>query len=55
LGRPPPTATDAISREIDRLDSRVESLESFFNYLIQIQRSYGIRVPAIWSRPWPAE
>ncbi len=48
---PPPTATDAISREIDRLDARVEGLESFFNYLIQIERSYGIRVPQIWSRP----
>jgi hypothetical protein len=44
-------ARDVVSREINRLDGRVIDLESFFNYLIQIERSYGINFPAIYSRP----
>jgi hypothetical protein len=50
LGIPIP-AQDVVSREINRLDGRVTDLESFFNYLIQIQRSYGINPPAIFTRP----
>lgn len=48
---PPSTATDLIAREINRLDSRVQDLESFFNYLIQIERSYGINAPQVYTRP----
>lgn len=32
-------------------EARVNSLESFFNYLIQIEREYGINFPAIYNRP----
>jgi hypothetical protein len=46
----PPAAADQ-NREIDRLSTRVENLESFFNYLIQIEREYGVAFPALWRRP----
>ncbi len=42
---------DVVSREIARLDDRVQNLESFFNYLIQIERSYGINAPFVYTRP----
>lgn len=48
---PPESASDFISREIARLDDRVQNLESFFNYLIQIERSYGINAPFVYTRP----
>lgn len=48
---PPSTSADFISREISRLDGRVQELESFFNYLIQIERSYGINAPFVYTRP----
>ena len=51
IALPPSSASDLISREIARLLDRVESLESFFNYLIQIERSYGINAPFIYTRP----
>jgi hypothetical protein len=44
-------ARDVVSREIERLDGRVQDLESFFNYLIQIERSYGINAPFVYTRP----
>ena len=45
----PENATD-IQIEIDRLDDRVRSLESFFNYLIQLERAYGIEFPFLYQR-----
>src|SRR5262249_55640791 len=46
------TASDSqIAFEIDRLDSRLTELESFFNYVIQLLRTFGINFPGIWIRP----
>lgn len=44
-------ANDIVGREISRLDARVRELESFFNYLIQIERQFGINEPFIYNRP----
>jgi len=52
-GLPAATDTDTIAREIERLDARVQNLESFFNYLIQLERQFGINFPQIYSRPEP--
>jgi hypothetical protein len=38
-----PTGMSAIDAEIDRVDARVQDLESFFNQLIELERSYGIQ------------
>jgi hypothetical protein len=51
LGYELPTSETQIQVEIDRLDERVRSLESFFNYLIQLQRAYGIEFPFLYQRP----
>lgn len=51
IGYELPTSETQIQVEIDRLDERVRSLESFFNYLIQLQRAYGIEFPFLYQRP----
>jgi hypothetical protein len=38
-----PTTSGAVKDEIDRVQNRVIDLESFFNQLIELQRSYGIQ------------
>ena len=40
-----------IQFEIDRLEGRLNSLESFFFYLIQLERSFGIQFPTLYTRP----
>ncbi|MEZ4336676.1 MAG: hypothetical protein R3B82_08615 [Sandaracinaceae bacterium] len=40
-----------IQFEIDRLQGRLESLESFFFYLIQLERAFGINFPIPYTRP----
>jgi len=40
-----------IQFEIDRLESRLNSLESFFFYMIQLQRAFGIAFPQPYQRP----
>ncbi len=44
------SATD-IQSDIDRLDGRLLSLESFFFYLIQLEREFGIEFPFLYQRP----
>jgi hypothetical protein len=46
-----PTDSGQLSDEIDRLDQRVRQLESFFGYLIQLEREYGIQFPFPYIRP----
>lgn len=43
--------TTQVDTEIDRLYGRIGDLESFFNYLIQLEREYGITFPQIYTRP----
>lgn len=43
-----PTSATVLNNEIDRLDSRVISLESFFNFLIEIER----RTFPTLQQPW---
>jgi hypothetical protein len=38
-----PTTSGAVKDEIDRVQNRVIDLESFFNQLIELQRTYGIQ------------
>ncbi|MCB9593705.1 MAG: hypothetical protein H6719_13310 [Sandaracinaceae bacterium] len=40
-----------IQFEIDRLEGRLTSLESFFFYLIQLERAFGINFPVLYNRP----
>ncbi len=40
-----------IANEITRLDTRLNSLESFFYYLIQLEQEYGIQFPFLYTRP----
>ena len=42
---------DRVSSEIERLQGRAEDLESFFNYVVQLQRQFGIVSPPIYVRP----
>jgi hypothetical protein len=51
LGYTIPGTAAQQDREIDRLNDRVQNLESFFNYLIQIEREYGINFPQLYRRP----
>lgn len=46
-------AVDAtrVGDEIDRTTARAENLESFFNYVVQLNREFGINFPAIYQRP----
>lgn len=51
----PRTTTSAIDgarveTEIERLTDRAEGLESFFNYVVQLERQFGIVFPAIYRR-----
>jgi hypothetical protein len=39
-----------VADEIGRLQGRAEQLESFFNYVVQLQRQFGIVFPAIYRR-----
>src|SRR5690606_40902404 len=41
-----PDSDSQIQFEIDRLDSRLVSLESFFFYIVQLERFYSIEFPA---------
>lgn len=45
-----PTVTAQVDSEIDRLYGRIIDLESFFNYLIQLEREYGITFPQLYAR-----
>lgn len=51
IGYTLPTSGAAIQEEIERLDQRIRSSESFFFYLIQLQRSFGIEFPFLYQRP----
>jgi hypothetical protein len=44
-------ASDDIQFEIDRTDGRRQNLESFFLFVIQLQRAYGIEFPFLYRRP----
>lgn len=46
-----PTARETRNTEIERLDFRVRDLESFFGYLIQLERTFGITSPFSYARP----
>ena len=50
IGYELPTAEAQIQIEIDRLDDRVQSLESFFFYLVQLERFFGINFPTFSNR-----
>ncbi|MEQ8460437.1 MAG: hypothetical protein RID81_27765 [Sandaracinaceae bacterium] len=50
IGYELPAAGD-VDFEIDRLDTRLRSLEGFFFYVVQLERFYGIEFPAIYQRP----
>lgn len=45
-----PAATAQVDSEITRLYGRIGDLESFFNYLIQLEREYGITFPQLYRR-----
>ena len=45
-----PGPTAQVDSEITRLDNRIINLESFFNYLIQLERQYGIQNPFPYRR-----
>jgi hypothetical protein len=51
LGYRIPTDTRSLNDEITRLDRRVQQLESFFGYLIQLEREFGIEFPWPYRRP----
>ncbi len=51
IGYTIPTVNAQVDSEIDRLYGRLNDLESFFNYLIQLERQYGIQFPGIYTRP----
>jgi hypothetical protein len=51
LGYRIPSSPRQVNDEIDRLDARVRQLESFFGYLIQLEREYGIEFPFPYQRP----
>jgi hypothetical protein len=51
IGYTLPATDAAIQTEINRLEPRVLDLESFFFYLIQLERAYGIDFPSLWARP----
>ncbi len=46
-----PTSESQIQFEIDRLERRVNSLESFMFFVIQLERQYGITFPTPYRRP----
>jgi hypothetical protein len=46
-----PAQTAQVDTEITRLYDRITSLESFFNYLIQLERQFGIQFPFLYNRP----
>ncbi len=46
-----PTTATTRNNEIDRLDFRVRDLESFFGYLTQLEREFGINIPLPYPRP----
>ena len=39
-----------VDTEIDRLQARAEQLESFFNYVVELEQRYGIRRPGEYVR-----
>jgi hypothetical protein len=51
IGYTIPTVNMQVDNEIARLYGRVNDLESFFNYLIQLERDYGIAFPELYRRP----
>lgn len=51
MGYTIPTSSVALGDEIDRLFYRVRQLESFFGYLIQLERQFGINFPFRYIRP----
>jgi len=51
IGYTIPVVTAQVDSEIDRMYGRIGDLESFFNYLIQLEREYGIGFPYLYRRP----
>ncbi|HHH29240.1 MAG TPA: hypothetical protein ENK57_12975 [Polyangiaceae bacterium] len=51
LGYDLPTSGTEIQFEIDRLEGRVNSLESFMFFVIQLEQAYGITFPQPYRRP----
>jgi hypothetical protein len=51
LGYTIPTDTSTFNNEVTRLDGRVRQLESFFGYLVQLERQFGIVFPFRYVRP----
>lgn len=51
IGYELPSSATQIQEDIDRLDSRLRSTESFLFYLIQLQRAFGIEFPFLYRRP----
>ncbi len=51
IGYELPDSETEIQEDITRLDERLRSLESFFFYLIQLERAYGIEFPFLYQRP----
>jgi len=51
IGYTIPTVNGTVDTEIVRLYDRLNNLESFFNYLIQLERQYGVQFPGIYQRP----
>lgn len=51
IGYTIPSVAAQVDTEIDRLYGRIIDLESFFNYLIQLEREYGIAFPQLYTRP----
>ncbi|MFK7991943.1 MAG: hypothetical protein AB8I08_38355 [Sandaracinaceae bacterium] len=45
-----PDSDSQIQFEIDRLDGRLNSLEGFFFYIVQLERAFGIEFPALYRR-----
>jgi hypothetical protein len=46
---PPATSLEAVKAEFQRVETRITSLESFFNQLIELQRQWGIQDIAIFQ------
>ncbi|MCC6873151.1 MAG: hypothetical protein IT378_02490 [Sandaracinaceae bacterium] len=51
LGYTIPSSEAQLQFEIERLNDRLVDLESFFNYLVQLERTFGISFPALYRRP----
>lgn len=50
IGYELPAAEDQIQFEIERFDDRVQSLERFFFFMVQLERIFGIQFPGFSNR-----